>query len=648
MIEGLLKKALKIRKFESFLLETYSKGLLNGTVHTCIGQEITPVLIANYMQKDDVVFSNHRGHGHFLSISEDYKGLLYEIMGKIDGCCGGYGGSQHTYIKNKFFSNGIQGGMTPIAVGYAYSQKKEFRNAISIIYIGDGTLGEGLLYESLNIASIHETPVLFVLENNGIAQSTFFEENFRGSIKDRVNGFGLDYFYTDSRDFESMNDVVKKAVNNTRKNNPTFLEVKSYRLKSHSKGDDNRSDKLINQLFEKDLLNSELVKNNITSDNKFDKYLDNLLNESVKTPDFENISNKFINLSKDYQFDQLSEFSDKRLNEQIYLALRKYLNDDKNSIIIGEDIRSKFNNESKSYGGAFKVTKDLSDIFSERVLNMPISEGAIIGFSTGYALSGEKAISEIMFGDFMTLTFDQIFQHASKFQTMFNDENLNICLTIRTPMGGKRGYGPTHSQSIEKFFLGINNFNVFAINHRLNINIFYQNLLKHRIPKLIIENKILYNIIPKKQNIPTYYEIFQTSCEFPTIVIKPKSKYKAHLTILCYGGTLIDVENSLVEIFQELEILTEIICFSCISPIHNLKPLVDSIEKTSNLLIVEEGSNFASFSSEIAAQLLEKNISINNFERISNNEIIPSSFKAESKMLINTSIILNTIKKMKL
>ena len=88
--------------------------------------------------------------------------------------------------------------------------------------------------------------------------------------------------------------------------------------------------------------------------------------------------------------------------------------------------------------------------------------------------------------------------------------------------------------------------------------------------------------------------------------------------------------------------------FSCISPIHNLKPLVDSIEKTSNLLIVEEGSNFASFSSEIAAQLLEKNISINNFERISNNEIIPSSFKAESKMLINTSIILNTIKKMKL
>ena len=104
----------------------------------------------------------------------------------------------------------------------------------------------------------------------------------------------------------------------------------------------------------------------------------------------------------------------------------------------------------------------------------------------------------------------------------------------------------------------------------------------------------------------------------------------------------------MIELFQELEILVEIVCFTCISPIHNIKPLFDSINCTSNLLIVEEGPNFASFSSEIAAQILHNNITLNKFERISNNFIIPSSFKAESNLLLNNKTILETIKKMKL
>lgn len=645
MLSKLIVKAQKIRKFEEFLLETYSNGLLNGTVHTCIGQEITPVIIANYMSENDVVFSNHRGHGHFLSISEDYKGLLNEIMGKKAGCCGGYGGSQHTYIKNKFYSNGIQGGMTPIAVGYAHSIKNQSVNGISIVYIGDGTLGEGILYESLNLAALNEVPILFVLENNGIAQSTLFEENFRGDISDRIKGFALDYYYTDSREFKSMNDVVSKAIENARNNNPTFLEIKSYRLKSHSKGDDNRPEILIKELNDKDLLKNELKKQNIENNDEFDKFLKNLLDEAVSSENLKKIEKENLVSINDYSLDIFSDFSNKRINELIYLALKKNLKED-DSILVGEDIRNKFTSENKDYGGAFKVTRNLSDLFPNNVLNMPISESAIIGFSTGYALSGKSSIAEIMFGDFMTLTFDQIYQHASKFKTMFNDANLKLSLTIRTPMGGRRGYGPTHSQSIEKYFLGINNFHVFVINHRLDIESFYKKVLSLQSPKLIIENKILYNIIPERQSFPSYYEIFHTDCNFPTVLIKPKSKYKPVITILCYGGTLIEIENSLTEIFLELEILVEVVCFSCISPIYNIKPLFDSLEKTSNLLIVEEGSNYASFSSEIAAQVLQKKVIVKNFDRISNNDVIPSSYEAESNLLVNTSIIINTIKRM--
>ena len=189
---------------------------------------------------------------------------------------------------------------------------------------------------------------------------------------------------------------------------------------------------------------------------------------------------------------------------------------------------------------------------------------------------------------------------------------------------------------------------MYVINHRLDIDKFYKKLTSVKFPKLIVENKILYNIIPQKQVIPSFYEIFESDCDYPVITIKPKNKFKAKLTILCYGGTLIDLEYALIEIFQELEILVEIVCFSCISPINNIKPLFDSVKATSNLLIIEEGPNYASFSSEIGAQILNNKLILNNFERISNNIIIPSSFKAESKLLINNDIVLETIKKMKL
>ena len=134
--------------------------------------------------KDHIV-SNHRGHGHYLSRLDDIKGLISEVMGKIDGCSGGIGGSQHMVNAN-YLSNGIQGGMVPVATGIGLHYKKRGIEAISISYIGDGTLG-GIIYESFNIASNWGIPLLVVLENNRIAQSTSFEQSFSGDIK-KVEG----------------------------------------------------------------------------------------------------------------------------------------------------------------------------------------------------------------------------------------------------------------------------------------------------------------------------------------------------------------------------------------------------------------------------------------------------------------------------
>lgn len=154
--------------------------------------------------------------------------------------------------------------------------------------------------------------------------------------------------------------------------------------------------------------------------------------------------------------------------------------------MIGEDIRS-------PYGGAFKVTKGLSDEFPGRVFNTTISEAAIVGIGNGLALDGMIPVCEIMFGDFMALTFDQILNHAAKFQGMYHNQVTNPII-IRSTMGGGRGYGPTHSRSLEKHFLGIPGTIALYINHRYDPADLYEKLFE-RIsgPALVFEHKLLYS-----------------------------------------------------------------------------------------------------------------------------------------------------------
>ena len=171
-----------IRLGEQLILDQFSRGLVSGTTHTCIGQELTSMAVVRAMNhSEDAVLSNHRNHGHFLTYSGDFVGLVAEIMGREAGVCSGYGGSQHLAYRH-FHSNGVQGGMTGIGTGLALARKLQERGAIVSVIIGDGTLGQGLLYESMNLASVWKVPLLFVVENNGIAQTTYTRETIGGSI----------------------------------------------------------------------------------------------------------------------------------------------------------------------------------------------------------------------------------------------------------------------------------------------------------------------------------------------------------------------------------------------------------------------------------------------------------------------------------
>jgi TPP-dependent pyruvate/acetoin dehydrogenase alpha subunit len=229
-----------IRRFEERLLELFEKGLLSGTTHACIGQEADAVAIVEHLSEADHIFSNHRCHGHFLARSGDALGLMAEIMGKPEGVCGGIGGSQHLCARG-FKSNGVQGGIVPNAAGIALAKRLDGDGGLSVVFIGDGTLGEGVLYETLNLASLWKLPLVIVLEDNEWAQSTPLSVNLAGGMPERFRAFGLAVFEVDSTDIEEIDAVAEQALDHARTTEgPIAIVIHTYRLCHHSKNDDNR------------------------------------------------------------------------------------------------------------------------------------------------------------------------------------------------------------------------------------------------------------------------------------------------------------------------------------------------------------------------------------------------------------------------
>lgn len=236
----LYRRMFLIRHFEETLLRLFDEGVLNGTTHCCIGQEADCVGVCEHLLPADHVFSNHRCHGHYLARTFDAIGLLAEIMGKSAGICGGIGGSQHICTPG-FKSNGILGGTIPAAAGIALAEKLRDRGAISVAFLGDGTLGEGVVYETLNIASLWKLPLLLVCEDNGWSQSTPKRVNMAGASAARFTAFDLPVREVDTTDVVAIAAAAQEAIADVRQEcSPQVLLIHTYRLCHHSKNDDNR------------------------------------------------------------------------------------------------------------------------------------------------------------------------------------------------------------------------------------------------------------------------------------------------------------------------------------------------------------------------------------------------------------------------
>jgi pyruvate/2-oxoglutarate/acetoin dehydrogenase E1 component len=327
-------------------------------------------------------------------------------------------------------------------------------------------------------------------------------------------------------------------------------------------------------------------------------------------------------------------------------ALRAVLKEDERVILLGEDL-------ADPYGGAFKVTRGLSTDFPGRVRSTPISEGAIVGLSAGLALSGYRPIAEIMFGDFLTLCFDQIVNHIAKYQAMYNNK-VTCPVIIRTPSGGGRGYGPTHSQSLEKHFLGVPHLRVVASSLVHDPAVVLRALLAQDSPVLHIEHKLLYPLhlmLPAGGQIEGDIGEQHISADgLPTVSIRPVPREDCSFTVLAYGYQAELARRVLSRLAVEEEIFGELIVPSQISPIES-EPIEASVNITRSLLVIEEGVEGFTWGSEVAAR-----ISSRFFGKLrhpvataaSDPTVIPSSKTLEAKMLMTSVRVEQAIRKVEM
>jgi TPP-dependent pyruvate/acetoin dehydrogenase alpha subunit len=238
--ERLYETMALIRAFEQTVLDRFATGAFYGTTHTYLGQEADAAGVLDHLVPGDLVVSNHRCHGHFLAFGGDPRALFAEMMGRSTGVCGGRGGSQHLHW-NGFMSNGILGSTAPVATGMALAEKHRGSGAITVAFLGDGALGEGVVYESLNLASLWGAPILYVVENNGIAQTTPASLGVAGSMPARFEAFGIAAVELDTSDVFEIHALAGELLAEVRSTrSPRALVLHTCRFGPHSKSDDTR------------------------------------------------------------------------------------------------------------------------------------------------------------------------------------------------------------------------------------------------------------------------------------------------------------------------------------------------------------------------------------------------------------------------
>ena len=430
------------------------------------GQEAISVGCALALKDSDYILTLHRNLGVFTTRGVSLERLFSQFQGKQQGFSAGRERSFHFGIREKRIVGMISHLAAQLAVadGIALGEKLKSSANIALVFTGDGGSSEGDFHESLNLASVWDLPVLFIIENNGYALSTPLEEQFRiPRLSKKATGYGIEGISIDGNDLVKVYQTIHTAAQKTRLDSrPRLIECMTFCMRGHEEASGlkyvpkillskwGKKDPI--SRFEKEILDKEIsdkktlenIQKEIASD------VELALESSKQATDpqplsLKNLSNTIyhpVDLSLDLPSKKTMQI---RFVDAISQALEEALKHWDNLIFMGQDVAE--------YGGVFKVSEGLYEKFGkDRIRNTPLCESAVVGACLGLSIAGYKSVMEMQFADFSSCAFNQIINNLAK--SYFRWEQI-ADVVIRMPTGAGVGAGPFHSQSLESIFCHI-------------------------------------------------------------------------------------------------------------------------------------------------------------------------------------------------
>jgi 2-oxoisovalerate dehydrogenase E1 component len=567
------------------------------------GQEAISVGTTLGMNEDEFMFPMHRNLGVFTARNLPLNRLFAQFQGKMSGFTKGRDRSFHFGTKEHKVVGMIShlGPQLALADGVALASNLRKENKATIVYTGDGGASEGDFHEALNVASVWDLPVIFVIENNAWGLSTPSAEQFRcKQFIDKGIGYGMDAFQVDGNNILEVVSTVRKIAASIRKKpRPFLLECMTFRMRGHeeSSGTKYYPEGIQDKWAKKDpVANYELFlrEEGILTEESIAQFRAEIAKEIQDGLDLAFAEGKIIPNTEDEVNDvfaphatkdtlnDLSSKTEKRFIDAISDGLKQSLTKYPDLVIMGQDIAE--------YGGAFKVTEGMVDEFGkDRIRNTPICESAIVGAGLGLSIAGMKSVVEMQFADFVTCGFNQIVNNLAKSHWRWGQ---NADVVVRMPTGAGAAAGPFHSQSNEAWFF-----------HTPGLKIVYpafpgdaKGLLNAAIedpnPVLFFEHKYLYRSI-KEDVVDDYY----------TLEIGKARTVKSgtNISVITYGlGVHWALEAA--EKYPELEL--DIIDLRSLAPL-DTQAIYDSVSKTGKVIVLHEDSLTGGIGGEIASLINE-------------------------------------------
>ncbi len=597
----LYKKLVKPRLIEEKMLILIRQGKVSKWF-SGIGQEAISVGVTAVLDTDEYILPMHRNLGVFTGRNIPLYRLFSQWQGKANGFTKGrdrsfHFGTQQYKIIGMISHLGPQLG---IADGIALANKLKKNGKITAVFTGEGATSEGDFHEALNIASVWELPVMFIIENNGYGLSTPTNEQFRcENIADKGIGYGMESHIIDGNNilevFSKLSELKASMIENPR---PVLLEFKTFRMRGHEEASGTKyvPSALMDFWAIKDPVDNYrkyLVENGILSE-EFDSTLRSEIKKEINDslalvnaePKIVSSYNEELNdVYKSFQFQEVKaseEMENIRFIDAISGSLRQSMERYENLVIMGQDIAE--------YGGAFKITDGFVKQFGkERVINTPICESAVVSAGMGLSINGYKAIVEMQFADFASTGFNPIVNLLAKSHYRWNE---NADVVVRMPCGGGSQAGPFHSQTNEAWFTKTPGLKVVYPAFPYDAKGLLNESINDPNPVLFFEHKQLYRSI--YQEVPKDYY---------TIPLGKAALLKKgnQVTIIAFGAA---VHWALETLDKNPEISADLVDLRTLQPL-DTEAIFASAKKTGRVIIYQEDSLFGGIASDLSALLME-------------------------------------------